>query len=280
MKQLLLSLMFTCSLGILFSSCGGAAGGDDMATLQRKVDSLTKLLPAGTNNLHTTEAFAATGQTGPFETMEIGAYYMPTTTANTLIQNYHSLFVANGGTHQDAKIPSQNLKRSSFVIPRTTLQALIDGDKSNCEYVVFYLGYDKDSKNLDLIYTGITPVSGSPGEFTEITYPDPNDPNQQMVFDNGWPCPTCDGIGVHSKLKDLSSVIYVTTGSHGKLSPSGDMISVGYGHDTSFTIKPDSGYELDELKLDGEVQQNPANPFPVTKVKNSVQLEVTFKLKG
>lgn len=268
--------LFLVAFAFLMASCG-QGDTEKTASLQRQVDSLTKLVPAGANAPHTSEAFAASGQNGPFETMAIGAYYMPTTTANTLIQNYHSLFVANGGAHQDAKIPSNNMKRSSFVIPRTTLQALIDADKSNCEYVVFYLGYDKDSKNIDLIYTGITPVSGSPGEFTEITYPDPNDPNQQMVFDNGWPCPNCDGIGVHAKLGGLSTAIYCSVGAHGKISPSGDIINIPYGHDASFTITPDNDHELDSLILDGQNVVSPANPFLIPKVKETHILSVKFK---
>jgi hypothetical protein len=275
MKQLLLSLMFTCSLGILFSSCGGAAGGDDMATLQRKVDSLTKLLPAEGNvfqNRFSASARAARNVT----TMPWAAdYLVPADGANQQIQNWHAVVKATTALHWDV-----NKNRTAFMVPANTLDSLINS--KNADYVVFYLGINTDGdKTINLFYTGVTQDDTT---LSEMEFKNSN--QVKCVFDLSYPCPKCNSIGIHVPSEGIGGqtpavIDAEVDGGNGTVSPNG--ISTYYKSPTNakFTFKPDNGYQIDEVTLDGTLQTVTNNELtiPVQAGTQARELKVKFKSK-
>lgn len=68
--------------------------------------------------------------------------------------------------------------------------------------------------------------------------------------------------------------IMATAGPHGSISPSG-MVRIEYGHDTTFTVTPDSGYFITDVHVDsGSVGQVDAYMF--TNVRRNHVIDATF----
>jgi hypothetical protein len=71
--------------------------------------------------------------------------------------------------------------------------------------------------------------------------------------------------------------ILATAGSHGSIAASGTVV-VSCGSDTSFTITPDSGYEIDQLLVDGSPVA-PVLVYTFTNVTANRTIAVTFKVQ-
>jgi hypothetical protein len=70
--------------------------------------------------------------------------------------------------------------------------------------------------------------------------------------------------------------ITVTAGSHGTINPSGS-VSVVEGTNQTFTITPETGYEIDRLLVDGKEESVTNNSYTFTSVKGNHTISVTFK---
>ncbi len=79
---------------------------------------------------------------------------------------------------------------------------------------------------------------------------------------------------------DLSITAYTITasaGSGGSISPSGS-VTVVYGADQTFTITPDSGYEVDDVVVDGN-SQGKITSYTFTNVTSDHTISASFKVK-
>jgi len=71
--------------------------------------------------------------------------------------------------------------------------------------------------------------------------------------------------------------ITATAGSNGSISPSGS-VSVNAGSSQTFTVTPDSGYEVDTLTVDGSTATLTNNTYTFSNVQADHTISVTFKL--
>ena len=91
----------------------------------------------------------------------------------------------------------------------------------------------------------------------------------------------CDGDGMpflrwqKNILCSNEHLIIATAGANGSISPSGNVI-VNTGDAQTFTFTPDSGYEIDEILIDGSAIST-ANSYTFTDVKEDHTIHVTFK---
>lgn len=279
MKQSL--LLITAGL-LLFSSCNQQNG--DATDKQHIIDSLVKLVPAGPNKLPVRENFATPAQApaSTFSVMPVSAYTTPVNEAAPVIQNYHALFRKDKKT-VDATIDKNNIGRSSFIIPVSTIQSLITEKKSS--FLVFYLGYSVD-KQINLFYTGVAPVGNRTDSFTEVTVTNPDIPGTPCIFNNATPCPTCVGIGVHSPVWKSQPFISIDSVQNGKItSPSGYVpgtkIFVDFGQPKTITYEPNNGYEFDKLIINNTTVKATAQEhtqYTFNKVESICTFQVFFKL--
>jgi hypothetical protein len=112
---------------------------------------------------------------------------------------------------------------------------------------------------------------------TELTFADRSLFNalgnyQVTISANGYIDATADII----VSDDLSYLITATSDSTGTISPSGS-VAVKYGEDQTFTITPNSGYEIDSVKVDGKDVTVTNNSYTFTNVKSNHTFNVTFK---
>jgi hypothetical protein len=70
-------------------------------------------------------------------------------------------------------------------------------------------------------------------------------------------------------------IISATAGSHGTITPSGD-INVYHGEDQTFTITPDTGYSIETILVDGS-QVTTVSTYTFNNVVAGHTIEVTFK---
>lgn len=73
-------------------------------------------------------------------------------------------------------------------------------------------------------------------------------------------------------------IIKATAGTGGSISPSGD-VTVMQGKDQTFTITPNSGYVIDDVKVDG-VSKGAVPTYTFTEVQDNHIIEATFRLAG
>jgi subtilisin family serine protease len=81
---------------------------------------------------------------------------------------------------------------------------------------------------------------------------------------------------INVTFKRIVHNISVTAGEHGTISPSSS-VSVYQGTDQTFTITPDSGYEIATLKVDGVDVSITNNSYTFTNVTSNHSIHVTFK---
>ena len=117
----------------------------------------------------------------------------------------------------------------------------------------------------------ITPNSGYEIDTLKVDGVDAKATNNTYTFINV----TSDHT-INVTFKKIVHTITATAGSNGTISPSGS-VSVNYGTDKTFTIKPNSGYEIDTLKVDGVGAQSTNNIFTFTNVTSNHKIDVTFK---
>ncbi|MBP0723653.1 hypothetical protein J5Y03_00460, partial [Bacillus sp. RG28] len=81
---------------------------------------------------------------------------------------------------------------------------------------------------------------------------------------------------INVTFKKIVHTITATAGSNGTISPSGS-VSVDHGTDQTFTITPNSGYEIDTLKVDGVDTKDTNNTYTFTNIRSNHMINVTFK---
>lgn len=72
-----------------------------------------------------------------------------------------------------------------------------------------------------------------------------------------------------------SKVIHATAGANGSIAPGGD-VSVNIGDNQTFTITADTGYEIEDVKVDG-ASQGAISTYTFTNVQEDHTIEATFK---
>jgi hypothetical protein len=280
MKHTLLVLLGALCLGL--ASCSGG-GNADVATIKKQtIDSISGELEK--RGIHVNFSVQANAATVTLSTAPITNYYYPADKADTMVQSYHALFKKNAqGFHQPAVLDTANLNRTAFVIPANTLQQLLNAP-NNCPYVAFYIGYDNSTKLISLFYTGVVPVPNFTDSFTEITMINPTN-NRRSVFDNGYPCPTCNYIGIHTLMGPFNSQIFAwvkadENGASGTISPSGT-VNVKYGTSQAFTFTPGANCVVDTFWVDDTAffqgNQRFGTQYTFGSVKEEHQIDVRFK---
>ena len=76
--------------------------------------------------------------------------------------------------------------------------------------------------------------------------------------------------------ENYTYTITASAGSHGSISPSGS-ITVNQGSDKSFTITPDTGYQIDDVLVDGS-SVGPVSSYTFTNVTENHTISATFNL--
>jgi len=69
--------------------------------------------------------------------------------------------------------------------------------------------------------------------------------------------------------------ISATSGEHGSITPSG-LIKLNKGHDQTYDIYPDAGYEIDDVLVDN-VSQGPVSRYTFWDIRDDHQIQATFK---
>lgn len=72
-----------------------------------------------------------------------------------------------------------------------------------------------------------------------------------------------------------SKIIHATAGANGSIAPGGD-VSVNIGDNQTFTITADTGYEIEDVKVDG-TSQGAISTYTFTNVQEDHTIEATFK---
>lgn len=72
-----------------------------------------------------------------------------------------------------------------------------------------------------------------------------------------------------------SKVIHATAGANGSIAPGGD-VSVNIGANQTFTITADTGYEIEDVEVDG-ASQGAISTYTFTNVQEDHTIEATFK---
>lgn len=75
---------------------------------------------------------------------------------------------------------------------------------------------------------------------------------------------------------NLGYTITATAGENGTITPTGET-QVYKGESQTFTITPNSGYQIDEVKVDGEIVEITGNTYTFTNVTDDHTIEVTFE---
>lgn len=81
---------------------------------------------------------------------------------------------------------------------------------------------------------------------------------------------------ISAKFAPNQLIISATSGTHGTISPSGD-VNVSYGSIRTFTFLPDTGYHIDSVFVDGVYQGSPAN-YTFTNIIIPHTISVTFSI--
>ena len=107
-------------------------------------------------------------------------------------------------------------------------------------------------------WTLLDTYSGNTGQWTQATLNLPNpSSNYQIAFEasgmNGTGMVLDDIVVSGTPITDFT--ITASAGEHGQISPSGN-VTVPLHDDQTFTLIPEQGYTVDELLVDGEVQQS------------------------
>lgn len=266
MKHAYLFLVVCCSL---MASCGQGDTGRT-AELQRQVDSLTKLVPAGRAGAKTS-SLAANTQFSVAPTA--ASYWYVSDAANKQVQEWHA--TVKSGTKIDWNV---NKGRTAFMVPAITLDTLINS--LGCQYVVFYIGIDQQgSKEMSLFYTG---VKQDGDNLSEIEMK--NSEGEKCVFDLTYPCPQCDKIGVHVASSGIggqppvaifASVENDNGAQHGTISPEGNKL---YYNTTSakYTFIADVGYTVGTVKFDTTIIQTNGKDHTFQNLSGSHVLSVKF----
>lgn len=94
---------------------------------------------------------------------------------------------------------------------------------------------------------------------------------------NGWTAMKADtkSITVPFRVKE-EYTITASVGSGGKISPTGK-VKVMEGNDQAFTITPNKGYNVSQVKVDGKVVSVKNNKYTFSEVKANHTISVTFK---
>ena len=84
------------------------------------------------------------------------------------------------------------------------------------------------------------------------------------------------GLNLVSVASPVTYTISAVAGSHGSISPAGNVVVDG-GTDSTFTITPDAGYEVSSVLVDG-ISAGPVSSYTFTNVSASHTITVVFTL--
>jgi len=183
MKQKLLVL----ALGTLLASCSG--DGDQTATLQKKVDSLTTVLsgkgatPVDRSSL--SPIFVQTPVSQNSNGTSIDSFTITWSRAKQYTQNWQTFL-------KDANYRNQVVldTTSSYIIPMSNIRHLID--LNSADYLIVYLAVN-DQNQMTLVYEG---ALNPPGNDTLFEIPAKRNGNLKYALDHAYPCPTCAELGL------------------------------------------------------------------------------------
>jgi hypothetical protein len=85
----------------------------------------------------------------------------------------------------------------------------------------------------------------------------------------------CGPCNATATFKIKTYTITATAGTGGTISPSGN-VKVNYGADKTFTITPNAGYQIKDVKVDN-VSQGPISTYTFTNVTANHTISATFK---
>jgi uncharacterized repeat protein (TIGR02543 family) len=80
----------------------------------------------------------------------------------------------------------------------------------------------------------------------------------------------------YAKWDTIRFTITASAGANGSIIPAG-VTTVDYGANQLYSFSPNSGYEVDELRVDGSVVSNPTGTYNFTNVTSNRTINVTFK---
>ena len=185
------------------------------------------------------------------------SHFVPKLSAFTNIEDWH-LALAN---HRKGLLNRQVKQNgTAFVFPANTFDSLING--LNCTDIVFYIGLDTASDSIKLYYSGAYQT----GENTYKELRMFNAGGMPVMFDMGYPCPTCGGAGnVHlagspkgAEGDFVFSFIYnrALNTHQGTISPIGFIPvppvttgGVNVASDTTITYSGRKGWSFDSLNI-------------------------------
>ena len=102
---------------------------------------------------------------------------------------------------------------------------------------------------------------------TDAQIPDRSDFSQSVTID--------EDISVSVEFRLIKHTVTTVAGPNGSVSPENPQVD--HGSDVTFTITPNAGYMIDELRVDGHVEHvNESSQITVHNVQNDITLEVTF----
>jgi translation elongation factor P/translation initiation factor 5A len=80
-----------------------------------------------------------------------------------------------------------------------------------------------------------------------------------------------------ANFEPIQYTITATAGANGSISPNGS-VSVNHGANQTFTFNPTNGYQIDAVKVDGNVVNVSGNTYTFTNVQANHSIEVSFKV--
>ncbi|MDR1887469.1 MAG: hypothetical protein LBQ70_06080, partial [Prevotellaceae bacterium] len=80
-----------------------------------------------------------------------------------------------------------------------------------------------------------------------------------------------------SAVSSTQFTITATAGANGNISPSGN-VQVNAGANQTFTFNPTNGYQIDQVKVDGNVVNVSGNSYTFTNVQGNHNIEVSFSV--
>lgn len=258
MRHTLLVLM----LGILLASC--VAGDSERAiALQKRVDSLTKLLPAKPGVIAAAQQYS----TAP----TANSYWYVAAAATKQIQEWHTTLKTGRRINWD-----KNKGRTAFLVPAITLDTLINSLQS--KYVVFYIGIDEQgTKEMNLFYTGVKQLNDTTLEEIEMK----NLAGEKCVFDLSYPCPQCNSIGIHVSSSGIggqppATIFSQVEGGNGTISPDGNRTFYSI-KPAVYTFTPDNGYTINKVMVNGSEATIQGNTYTFKTFTGSNEITVSFK---
>lgn len=263
------TLIMLAAALICLSSCNQ---GVSTETHKRIVDSLVQLIPKPAN----TTSMEFEGQ--QYTIAPIADYMVLKEGANKQIHEWH--YMLKNGEKMNWNV---NKTRSAFLVPRNTLDTLINA--LNSQFVIFYFGVDREGTGaISLYYSGVVYEGNDQSRLKLLELNDAD--GHPCIFDMSYPCPTCDHLSVHMQSADVGGLPPSTIvswveggdslGLHGSITPTGNF-TFYEDTDVTYTFKADRGYKISMLKVDDTVfSTNIPSSYTFDNVAGSHNISVKY----